>query len=146
MTDETANTTADVPDERGIARRNWHRYEYGRDRGHRDFCRIARVNEGMYLGGGLQWTEDDRQALIEAGKPCFEFNQILPKVNAALGYQIANRMDIAFRPRNGQANDDVAGTLSKVAMQIGDNVDLHWKETQVYADGLIQQRGYFEYG
>jgi hypothetical protein len=144
MTDKTATTPADVPDERGIAWRNWHRYEYGRDRGHRDFCRIARVNEGMYLGGGLQWTEGDRQALIEAGKPCFEFNQILPKVNAALGYQIANRMDIAFRPRNGQATDDVAGTLSKVAMQIGDNVDLHWKETQVYADGLIQQRGYFE--
>jgi hypothetical protein len=98
----------------------------------------------MYLGGGLQWSEEDRQALLEAGKPCFEFNQILPKINAALGYQIANRMDIAFRPRNGQATDDVAGTLSKVAMQVGDNVDLHWKETQVYADGLIQQRGYFE--
>lgn len=144
MTDDTETTPADVPDERAIARRNWHRYEYGRDRGHRDFCRIARVNEGMYLGGGLQWTEQDRQALIEAGKPCFEFNQILPKVNAALGYQIANRMDISFKPRNGQATDDVAGTLSKVAMQISDNCDLHWTETQVYADGLIQQRGYFE--
>ena len=144
MTDETDKTESMERDERAVARRNWHRYEYGRERGHREFCKIARVNEGMYLGGGLQWSEEDRQSLLEAGKPCFEFNQILPKVNAALGYQIANRMDIAFRPRNGQATDDVAGTLSKVAMQVGDNVDLHWKETQVYADGLIQQRGYFE--
>lgn len=137
-------TDTPKPDEHQIAKRNWQRYEYGRERGHRDYCHQARVNEGMYLGGGLQWSEEDRQALLEAGKPCFEFNQILPKINSAVGYQIANRMDIAFQPRNGTATDEIAETLSKVAMQISDNCDLHWKETGVYADGLIQQRGYFE--
>lgn len=131
-------------DERQLAHRNWQRYEYGRERGHREYCRQARVLEGMYLGGGLQWSEEDKQALAEAGKPAFEFNQILPKINTALGYQIANRMDITYSPRNSEATEDLAVVLSKLAMQIADNIGLHWNETQVYADGLIQQRGYFE--
>jgi len=144
MTDTTEDTQGQSANDATIAKETWQRYEYGRERGHRDYCKTARINEGMYLGGGLQWSAEDRMALEEAGKPCFEFNQIMPKINAALGYQIGNRMDISFRPRNGQATDDVAGTLSKLAMQIADNCDLHWHETQIYADGLIQQRGYLE--
>lgn len=123
---------------------NWQRYEYGRMRGHLDYVKTARINEGMYLGGGLQWSAEDLQALAEAGRPAFEFNQILPKINAALGYQIANRMDIAYRPRGGQADQELASTLSKLTMQIADNTQLHWKESQVFADGLVQQRGYFD--
>lgn len=123
---------------------NWQRYEYGRMRGHLDYVKTARINEGMYLGGGLQWSADDLQALAEAGRPAFEFNQILPKINAALGYQIANRMDITYRPRGGQADQELASTLSKLTMQIADNTQLHWKESQVFADGLVQQRGYFD--
>lgn len=126
------------------ATENWQRYEYGRMRGHRNYIKTARYNEGMYLGGGMQWTAEDAQALAEAGRPAFEFNQILPKINAALGYQIANRMDISYRPRGGQADEEMASTLSKLTMQIADNTQLHWKESQVFADGLIQQRGYFE--
>lgn len=123
---------------------NWQRYEYGRMRGHLDYVKTARINEGMYLGGGLQWSAEDLQALAEAGRPAFEFNQILPKINAALGYQIANRMDITYRPRGGQADQELASTLSKLTMQIADNTQLHWKESQVFADGLVQQRGYFD--
>lgn len=73
-----------------------------------------------------------------------EFNQIKNKINAAVGYQIGNRMDIGFRPRAGAADADTASTLSKLAMQIADNNSFHSKETQVFADGMIQQRGYFD--
>ena len=131
-------------DETQLAKRNWSRYEYGISRGHREFCKQARELEGMYLGGGLQWSREDLEALAESGRPAFEFNQILPKVNTALGYQIANRVDIAYMPRNSDATEELGTVLSKLAMQVADNVGLHWKETQVYADGLIQQRGYFE--
>lgn len=131
-------------DEAQLAKRNWCRYEYGISRGHREFCRQARVLEGMYLGGGLQWSREDLEALACAGKPAFEFNQILPKINTALGYQIANRVDIAYMPRNSEATEELGTVLSKLAMQVADNVGLHWHETQVYGDGLIQQRGYFE--
>ena len=140
-------TTATEPqstDRNQAARQNWQRYEYGRNRGHRDYCRQAKINEGMYLGGGLQWDQNDVEKLRESGRPAFEFNQILGRINTAIGYQIHNRMDIAFRPRGGDADQARATTLSKLIMQVADNNKLHWTETQVFADGLIQQRGYYD--
>lgn len=126
------------------ARQNWQRYEYGRMRGHQSYCRHARTAENFYLGGGRQWEPDDRQKLEEEGRPALEFNQVKHKINTAIGYQIQNRMDIAFRPRGGGADADVAKALTKVAKHVQDNTNLHWLETQVFGDGLIQQRGYFD--
>lgn len=123
---------------------NWARYEYGLNRGHTNYVEQARLCENYYLGGGGQWTELDRQILAQAGRPALEFNQIKNKINAAVGYQIGNRMDIGFRPRAGAADAETATTLSKLAMQIADNNQLHFKETQVFSDGVIQQRGYFD--
>ncbi len=134
-------TTAD---DRSLIEKNWLRYQYGKNRGHETYIETARFLEGMYLGGGEQWSDEDKQALKEAGKPFFEFNQILPKINAALGYQISNRMDISFKPRGGATDQALATIMSKVAMQVADNTHLQWKETQVFADGLIQQRGFFD--
>ena len=126
------------------ARAVWERYEYGRDRGHRQYCAQARRCERFYLGGGLQWSPEDLAVLQEAGRPAHEINLVQPAVNAAVGYQIHNRMDISYRPRGNGADDQLATAHSKVAMQIADQNQLHWKETEVFADGLIQQRGYFD--
>lgn len=126
-----------------LARENWYRYLYGRDQGHLDYMAQAQKCEGMYLGGGEQWSEDDKAILIAEGRPFYEFNEIMPSVNSAIGYQIHNRMDIAFKPRGEKGDLATATILSKVAMQIADQAKLHWKETQVFGDGVIQQRGYF---
>jgi hypothetical protein len=126
------------------AQQNWQRYVYGSNRGHKTYIDQARLCEDFYLGGGCQWSDADRAVLAEAGRPALEFNQIKNKINAAVGYQIGNRMDIGFRPRSGPADAETASTLSKLAMQIADNNQLHFKETQVFSDGVIQQRGYFE--
>ncbi|WP_295487833.1 genomic island protein [uncultured Pseudomonas sp.] len=122
----------------------WARYEYGRNRGHLDYCQRARLLENFYLGGGAQWDPEDVDTLREQGRPALEFNQVKPKINSALGYQIHNRMDISFKPRGGEADEALATTLSKLAMQIADANSLHWLESQVFADGLIQQRGYYD--
>lgn len=138
-------TESDSPDlDRLAADENWQRYEYVRDRGHVTFCEEVRRLEDYTLGGGLQWEKDDKDALTAQGRMALEFNQIMPAVKAALAYQIANRMDISFRPRGGVATQEIANVLSKVAMQIADNTELHWKETEVFADGLIQRRGFYD--
>ena len=126
------------------ARENWARFNYAKDRGHLEYMAQAAVCEGMYLGGGLQWRPEDKAVLDAQGRPYYEFNEVMPSVNSAIGYQIQNRMDIAFRPRGGKADMANATILSKVVMQIADHTSLHWKETQVYGDGLIEQRGYFD--
>lgn len=126
------------------ARENWARYQYVKQRGHTEYIETAYELEGMYLGGGRQWKEEDVQALAAAGRPAFEVNMIKPKVEAALGYQIANRMDISYRPSRGEATQELASTLTKLAMHVAAANQYQWQESQVFADGLIQQRGYFE--
>lgn len=126
------------------ARENWHRYQYGKDRGHIEYTEQAAKCEGMYLGGGEQWSREDKDILRTQGRPFYEFNEVKPSVNSAVGYQIQNRMDIAFKPRGEKGDLNTATILSKVAMQIADSCMLHWNETQMFADGLIEQRGYYD--
>lgn len=132
----------------------WDRYQYGVSRGHKEFTETAKMLEGMYLGGnydkdgrllaGGHWNATDLATLDAKGVPAHEIGGIRQAVNAALGYQIANRMDISFKPRAGEATKELADVRSKVAMQIADNNTLHWIETEVFADGLIEQRGYYD--
>lgn len=126
------------------ARENWQRYCHGKDRGHIDYTEQAARCEGMYLGGGEQWSAADKDILTAQKRPFYEFNEILPSVNSAIGYQIQNRMDIAFKPRGAKGDMEVATILQKVAMQIADSSSLHWVETKVFSDGLIEQRGYYD--
>lgn len=126
------------------ARENWQRYCYGKERGHTEYTEQAAKCEGMYLGGGEQWSAADKAILTEQKRPFYEFNEVLPSVNSAIGYQIQNRMDIAFKPRGAQGDMQRATILQKVAMQIADSSSLHWVETKVFSDGLIEQRGYYD--
>lgn len=126
------------------ARSNWQRYQYGKDRGHLDYLKQAARCEDMYMGGGRQWTDAQRAQLAAERRPWCEFNGIKPSVNSAVGYQIHNRMDIALKPRGGDSDLDTATILSKVVMQVADLCNLHWHETQMFSDGVIQQRGYYD--
>ena len=139
---------------RQLVEENWQRYQYGMDRGHREYTETAKRLEGFYLGGsydregvlqpGGHWNEADLDFLASQGRPAYEINQIKPALDSAFGYQIANRMDISFAPRSGDATKELAEVRSKVAMQIADNNRLHWHETDMFQDGMIQQRGYLD--
>ena len=50
---------------------------------------------------------------------------------------------MTFKPR-GRGEQEVADTLTKLFMQISDNNKLDWVEAQVFSDGLIQDRGWFD--
>lgn len=140
--------TADKPEKIGqtsnVADDNWQRYRYVVQRGHRDYTYRAINCERMYLGGGRQWDPAEAASLLAQGRQPYEFNEVLPSVNSAIGHQIKNRLDISFRPRGGNADQIQADIRSKVIMQIADQQHLHWKETEVFSDGLIQQRGYYD--
>lgn len=134
-----------APQASPAAERNWQRYEYAKQRGHRTYQMVAVRCESFYMGAGRQWATADRDRLRETGgRPSYEINEIFGRINSAIGYQIHNRMDIAYLPRGGMADANRAKIRSKIAMQICDATKYHWKETQVFSDGLIQQRGYFD--
>jgi hypothetical protein len=93
---------------------------------------------------GGQWADEDRAKLYAVRRPVVELNSIFPAVNTAIGYQLNSRMDISFRPRGGDADQNTAHVIEKVVKQISDRCALPWLETQVWSDGLIEQRGYFD--
>jgi hypothetical protein len=123
---------------------NWARAEYVRARGHHEYIARAQKCERFYLGGGLQWDIFTVMELAESNRKPVEDNQIKPMVNTAIGYQIANRMDISVRPRGYGADDDAAKVMGKFLKYIADDTKLHWRETEVFADGMIMERGYFD--
>lgn len=136
--------TALPSDPQQIIQANWKRYEYVRSRGHTDYCNDATRNEDFYLGGGLQWQAEVAEALEAQGRPAVEINQIIGAVNAACGYQVANRMEATYVPVGHDGDDVIAKALTMTLKSELTREKFRWKETDVFADGLIQQRGYFD--
>ena len=106
----------DQESEESIARANYARYQYGMDTGHRKYIEAARLNEDMYLGGGIQWREADRKKRNAAKLPMVELNHILPAINTATGQQLHSRVDMNFLPR-GEGADEASATLTVLAGQ-----------------------------
>lgn len=132
-----------VQEEYKIAQNQWGRYMNALQRGHLQFQSRAKINENFYLGAGRQWDDEAKKLLEAMGKPWLETNLIFSAVNTVLGYQTQSRMDIAYKPR--ETNDqDVSDILTKVGMYEADRNKYQWIESQVFADGCIQSRGYFD--
>ncbi len=124
-----------------LAKQQWDCYTRARDHGHEDYVEMAQKCDAYYRG--QQWDEFDMQQLDDQGRPALTINTILPTINAVLGEQSTKKADIQFKPRGG-GNQEVADVLTMVYQQIADNNKLDWIENQVFSDGLIQDRGWFD--
>lgn len=113
-------------------------------RGHEDFMAQASRLDDYYLGAGRQWDPATRLEVEAEGRPAVEVNVCMQAVNAAIGYQIQNRVDIAYQPKGGEADEQKAKVLSKVSKHAMNNTKYRWQETDAFMDGLIQQRGYLD--
>ncbi|UOF79328.1 portal protein [Caudoviricetes sp.] len=126
-----------------LANKHWQRYQSALRRGHQEYQIRAKLCENFYLGGGRQWSDEDKKTLEEMGRPYLEENIIFSTVNTVIGYQTQSRMDIVYKPR--EADDQgVQDVLSKLAMFITDQNKFPWKESTLFSDGLIQQRGFYD--
>lgn len=120
----------------------WVRYQYLRDNGHQDYVRKAYKCEDFFAG--LQWDKNDLALLKAQRRPALTINKIISTLANVMGEQIFNRTEAVFRPRNEAANQDLASVLTKVYMQISDNNQLPWIRSDVFADGIITSRGFFD--
>ena len=119
----------------------WMRFQWCRDRGHLDF--VAKADRCDKFVMGDQWLQTDLNELGIQRRPAMTINKILPTVSTLLGEQIQNRTEVLFRPSNG-APAETADALSKVWMQISQNNQLPWVRSEVYQDGLVRSRGFFD--
>lgn len=125
-----------------LANEVWCRYAWLRDNGHLDFVKKSTVCEDFFVG--LQWDPNDLALLRSYRRPALTINKIISTISNVMGEQIFNRTDIAFKPRNEGATSEVADALTKVFMQIGDNNQLNWVRSDVFADGIVGSRGFFD--
>ena len=131
-----------MPVNTSLANEVWCRYAWLRDNGHLDFVKKATRCEDFFVG--LQWDPNDLALLKSYRRPALTINKIISTISNVLGEQIFNRTDIAFKPRNEGATSEVADALTKVFMQISDNNQLNWVRSDVFADGIICSRGFFD--
>lgn len=131
----------EVKNDREIARLNWLHYARARDAGHLKYVTDAQQFDRFYLGD--QWDPDLRRQLDAEGKPALTLNVTMSAVNAALGEHSAQRADITTKPRL-DATEDTARVMTHVIDQILDNNNYQAVEQQAFADGLIQDRGFFD--
>lgn len=128
--------------EANIAQEEWDGYRRARDQGHESYMERAKECDNYYLGD--QWTEEDKQALDQAGRPALTINQILPTVNSAMGEQQSRRADIRYKPTDGKATSELASVLTKTVNHVLDLNEYDDLESEVFADGIIQERGYLD--
>jgi hypothetical protein len=124
-----------------LALHQWLRYQQVRDQGHEDFIKKADRCNNFFAGE--QWDANDMALLKLAKRPALTINKILSTIGNVMGEQIQNRTDISFQPRSG-APMETAEILTKVYRQIADSNQLDWKRSDVFCDGVITSRGFFD--
>lgn len=130
-----------MPINNALATEQWLRFQYCRDNGHLDFVAKAEKCDNFFIGN--QWAQADTQALAEAGRPALTINKIISTIGTILGEQIYNRTEVLFRPSAGSPAE-VAEALSKVWMQISQNNQLPWIRSDVFCDGIVRGRGFYD--
>lgn len=121
---------------------NWSGYVRARDNGHKDFVRDAKQFDRYYVGD--QWDESTLATLKAANRPAMTVNLCLSTINAMTGEYIGTRQDIDVKPVDADASEDVANALDKIIGHILHDSKSKYLEKQVFMDGLIQERGYFD--
>jgi hypothetical protein len=130
-----------MPINESLTDEQFRRYQYARDRGHLTFVQKADKCDKFLVGD--QWKQEDLNALELAQRPAMTINKLLPVVGNVLGAQIQNRTEVLFRPTAG-APAAVAEALSKVWMQISQNNQLSWLRSDVFFDGIVRSRGFYD--
>lgn len=130
-----------MPVNETLADEQWRNYTYCRDRGHVEFLAKADRCDNFFIGN--QWVQEDLNALELSRRPAMTINKILATISTLLGEQINNRTEVLFRPSAG-APTEIAEALSKVWMQISQNNQLPWVRSDVFGDGLVRSRGFYD--
>lgn len=131
-----------MAEDKDLARAIWARYAYLRDNGHDLYVDKAERCEDFFEGS--QWEQKDLASLKASRRPAVTINKIISTISNVMGEQIFNRTDTGFKPRNDGATADVAEALTKVFMQVADNNHLPWIRSDVFADGIISSRGFYD--
>jgi hypothetical protein len=128
-------------DSRMVARDNQTRFEEANNTKHKEF--IARAVRNNQFYAGEQWNKEDKARLDAEGRPALTLNMILSTVNAIIGEQLERKLEVVYRP-NDYGDEDTAFALNAITRNILATNNFDDSEEDVFADGLISGRGYYD--
>lgn len=104
-----------------------------------------RARKAVDFFEGRQWTQDQLAEMKRMKRPALTFNIINRFVRLVLGYHAGNKSDITFKPgQDSQSSEATAEALSRVAKAIAEMSALEYVDVEVFADGLVTGRGYYD--
>jgi hypothetical protein len=102
---------------------------------------IAKEDYNFALGE--QWSDEDREALKTAGRPCLTFNRIKPILNLVAGYQRENAARIKVNPEGGE--DKIFSEVCDKGIHYIDKIShLTYKLGYQFDDGVYCGKGFLE--
>lgn len=94
---------------------------------------------------GKQWKDSDLKELEKQKRPALNINKIRPLVNLVQGYQLNNASVVTYKPSNdGSGTAETANAVSHVSKSINEQELLSFTDTEVYMDGLLTGRGFWD--
>ena len=95
---------------------------------------------------GKQWTDGDLAKLLSEDRPALTFNKINPLIRLVMGYHRNNRTDEKYLPGHDAASTAmVAEAITKTAKQMSEQTQQPWIDAEVFQDGIITGRGYYDW-
>ena len=128
-------------DNPSVALDQWQRYVYMRDAGHIDFIAKADLCDNFFIGN--HWSNEDKAKLKAEGRPALTINKVLPTLANILGEEIQTRSEITYRAKDG-TRPEMAELQTKVFRSISEANRFQWVRDNVFADGAITSRGFFD--
>ena len=130
-----------MPVNTALATEQFERFQYCRDRSHLAFLEKAEKCDNFFAGD--QWSKADLARLNLQRRPALTINKIISTISTILGEQIFNRAEVDYRPKTG-AKSETADALNKVWRHIAQNNQLQWTRSDVFCDGIIRSRGFYD--
>jgi len=119
------------------------RFQYASD-GMQDWAN--RAKQCVEFFEGKQWSEDALKKLEREDRPALTFNKISPLVRLVLGYHRNNRMDTKYLPSfDNSGSHTVAEAITRIVKQSNDENDKEYVDAEVFFDGILTGRGYYDY-
>lgn len=96
----------------------------------------VQAKEDYDFAVGEQWSESDKQQLIDQLRPCVTFDRIGPIVAAVSGSEVNNRQEVRFIPRE-MGDVGVNEVLTGTAKWVRDECDAEDEESDSFIDTII---------
>jgi hypothetical protein len=142
MSDTDKVNPKSAPEQKALALRVWESFVRARDSGHIDFATQADINSRFVFNE--QWSAADKDKLDEQGRPALTINLILPLVTTVMGEQRRSRASFVAKPTNHDTDAEQSENMTKIMAFAQEKCDYDSIESQVFDDGIIMDRGYYD--